>query len=40
MIYDIPWDAVKIERIEGLPEDIEVREYQVVMRGCKKQHSH
>jgi Fe2+ or Zn2+ uptake regulation protein len=31
-ISDVPWDAVKVTRVESLP-GLEVREYQVVMRG-------
>ena len=31
-ISDVPWDAVKVSRVESLP-GLEVREYQVVMRG-------
>lgn len=33
-IHDVPWDAVKVSRVESLP-GFEVREYQVVMRGRK-----
>jgi len=31
-IFDVPWDAVTVSGVEGLAE-IDVREYQVVMRG-------
>lgn len=31
-IHDVPWDAVKVSRIDSLP-GFHVREYQVVMRG-------
>ena len=31
-IHDVPWDAVRVARIEALP-GLDVREYQVVMRG-------
>lgn len=31
-IHDIPWDAVRVAHIDKLP-GIDVREYQVVMRG-------
>ena len=31
-IVDIPWDAVKVSRVEAL-KGYDVREYQVVMRG-------
>ncbi len=31
-IHDVPWEAVKVSRVEAL-EGFEVREYQVVMRG-------
>jgi Fur family transcriptional regulator, iron response regulator len=34
-IHDVPWDAVKVSRVDGLA-GFEVREYQVVMRGRKK----
>jgi Fe2+ or Zn2+ uptake regulation protein len=33
-IYDVPWDAVKVEDIADL-EGFEVKNYQVVMRGKK-----
>ena len=33
-IYDVPWDAVKVEDLTDL-EGFEVRKYQVVMRGKK-----
>ncbi len=31
-IHDVPWDAVEVRRIDEL-KGMEVREYQVVMRG-------
>jgi Fur family iron response transcriptional regulator len=31
-IHDVPWDAVRVSRVESL-RGFEVREYQVVMRG-------
>jgi len=31
-IYDVPWDAVTVSRLEP-PAEFEVREYAVVMRG-------
>lgn len=31
-IHDVPWDAVKVANVSDL-EGLEVREYQVVMRG-------
>jgi Fe2+ or Zn2+ uptake regulation protein len=31
-IHDVPWDALEVRRIGGL-KGVEVREYQVVMRG-------
>jgi Fur family transcriptional regulator, iron response regulator len=31
-IHDIPWEAVKVARIDSIP-GFEVHEYQVVMRG-------
>jgi Fur family transcriptional regulator, iron response regulator len=34
-IHDVPWDAVRVSRIEGL-EGFDVREYQVVMRGRRR----
>ncbi len=32
VIHDVPWDAVEVRRIEALA-GLDVREYQVVMRG-------
>lgn len=34
-IHDVPWEAVKVSKVDGLA-GFEVREYQVVMRGRKK----
>jgi Fur family iron response transcriptional regulator len=33
-IHDVPWDAVRVSRVESL-KGFDVREYQVVMRGRK-----
>ena len=33
-IHDVPWDAVKVSRVQDL-EGFDVREYQVVMRGTR-----
>ena len=33
-IQDVPWDAIKVSNVVGL-EGLDVREYQVVMRGRK-----
>lgn len=37
-IHDIPWSALRVARIETL-SDFDVREYQVVLRGRKKEAS-
>jgi Fur family transcriptional regulator, iron response regulator len=34
-VYDVPWDALRVEGEESL-EDYDVREYQVVLRGKRK----
>jgi Fe2+ or Zn2+ uptake regulation protein len=34
-IHDIPWNAVRVSRVESL-EGYDVREYQVVLRGRRK----
>ena len=34
-IHDVPWNAVKVKNVEGLP-GFEVRDYQVVMRGKRR----
>jgi Fe2+ or Zn2+ uptake regulation protein len=34
-IHDVPWNAVKVKNVDGLP-DFDVRDYQVVMRGKRK----
>lgn len=34
-IHDIPWDAVKVSKLDA-PAGFDVREYQVVMRGRRK----
>jgi Fur family transcriptional regulator, iron response regulator len=34
-IHDVPWDALKVKNVDGL-EGLDVREYQVVMRGRAK----
>jgi Fur family iron response transcriptional regulator len=33
-IHDVPWEAVEVRRVEEL-KGLDVREYQVVMRGRK-----
>ena len=38
LIHDIPWSALRVARIDTLTE-FDVREYQVVLRGKKKQPS-
>jgi Fur family iron response transcriptional regulator len=35
-IHDVPWDAVSISRLQA-PKDFEVHEYQVVMRGSRRE---
>jgi Fur family iron response transcriptional regulator len=35
-IYDVPWEAVRVSGEKALP-GFEVRDYQVVMRGKKRQ---
>lgn len=34
-IYDIPWDAVEVSRVNAL-DGFQVREYQVVLRGTRE----
>lgn len=34
-IHDVPWDSVDVERVADL-KGLDVREYQVVMRGRKR----
>lgn len=34
-IHDVPWDALRVSRVEAL-EGLDVREYQVVLRGRQK----
>ena len=34
-ILDVPWEAVDVRRVEDL-DGLDVREFQVVMRGRKK----
>jgi Fur family iron response transcriptional regulator len=34
-IYDLPWDAVKVSKLDS-PSGFEVREYQVIVRGRAK----
>lgn len=34
-IYDIPWDAVKVTGGDSF-DDLEIREYQVVMKGHRR----
>ncbi len=33
-IHDVPWDALDVRRVEAL-QGVQVREYQVVLRGRK-----
>ena len=33
-IHDVPWEAVKVSRVDNIP-GLDVREYQVIMRGRK-----
>ena len=35
VIHDVPWGAIEVTGLDGLDE-LDVREYQVVMRGSKK----
>lgn len=37
-IHDVPWDAVQVSNVSKL-DGLEVREYQVVMRGKKRRRS-
>lgn len=37
-IHDIAWDALKVKNVEGL-EGLDVREYQVVLRGKARKKS-
>lgn len=34
-IYDVPWDALRVSRVDEI-EEFEVETYQVVLRGKKK----
>jgi len=34
-IYDLPWDTLKVSRVEQL-EGFDVRDYQVLVRGKKR----
>jgi len=34
-IHDVPWDALRVSRVEAL-EGLDVREYQVVLRGRQR----
>ena len=34
-IHDVPWDALEVHRVDAL-KDVEVREYQVILRGKKR----
>jgi Fur family iron response transcriptional regulator len=38
-IHDIPWDALDVRRVEAL-EGVNVREYQVVLRGRRSSRRH
>jgi Fur family iron response transcriptional regulator len=37
-IHDVPWEALKVQHVDALP-GIEVRDYQVVMRGRRTRRS-
>lgn len=37
-IHDIPWNALEVKNVDGL-SNLDVREYQVVLRGRKKRRS-
>lgn len=34
-VLDVPWDALEVQRVDGL-RGLEVREYQVVLRGRRR----
>lgn len=34
-IYDLPWDALDVSRVEQI-RDFDVRDYQVVLRGTRR----
>ena len=36
LIQDVPWDALSVKNVDAL-EGLDVREYQVVMRGKRRQ---
>jgi Fur family iron response transcriptional regulator len=38
-IHDIPWDALDVRRVEAL-KGVNVREYQVVLRGRRSPRRH
>jgi Fur family iron response transcriptional regulator len=38
-IHDVPWDAVRVSKVDAL-EGFDVREYQVVMRGRASRRAH
>ena len=35
-IYDLPWDTLKVSRVEQI-KDFDVRSYQVLLRGSKRE---
>jgi Fe2+ or Zn2+ uptake regulation protein len=35
-IHDVPWDALEVQRVDGLRGEFEVRDYAVVLRGHRK----
>jgi len=38
-IYDLPWDTLKVSRVEQI-KDFDVRSYQVLLRGRKREKKH
>ncbi|MFA9470678.1 MAG: Fur family transcriptional regulator [Deltaproteobacteria bacterium] len=38
-IYDLPWDTLKVSRVEQI-KDFDVRSYQVLLRGSKREKKH
>jgi len=38
-IYDLPWDTLKVSRVEQV-KDFDVRSYQVLLRGRKREKKH
>lgn len=35
-IRDVPWEKLRVTGLTGLEDDLEVREYQVVLRGRRR----